>query len=155
MFSFCTEIFLFTNPRRELGRSMTSRGGESSVCTSGITGPPFEMISIAGTPRSCTTRTLVTVGGGPKVWAATGVASRPDTSRTHTDLRASRGNKSLAEGFDGNISLGMDAREEIGRDTRCQAAGDGRQALGGRCQAQDPGLRTSDKNPKPSRTKED
>jgi hypothetical protein len=105
---------------------MTSLGGESSVCTSGITGPPLEMISIAGTPRSCTMRTLVTVGGGPKVCAAaTVVANRPDTSRTHTYLRASRGNKSLAEGFDGNISLGMDAREEIGRDivVRRQATG--------------------------------
>jgi hypothetical protein len=70
-------------------------------------------------------RTLVTVGGGPKVWAATVVASRPDIRRTHTYLRASRGNKSLAEGFDGNISLGMDAREEIGRDivVRRQATG--------------------------------
>src|SRR5579859_4353612 len=129
--SLPTAIFLFTSPRRELGRSMTRRGGESSVCTSGITGPPLEIISIAGTPRSCTMRTLVTVGGGPNVWAATVAPGKTDASRMQTDWRAFR-KKVPRGGLEGNISLGMDAREEIGGDiavgVRRSASGVGRSA---------------------------
>jgi hypothetical protein len=48
-------------------------------------------------------RTLVTSGGGPKVWAATLAASSTDTSiahtDTHTDLSAVRGKESLIGGL--------------------------------------------------------
>src|SRR5947208_1192101 len=65
MFSCLIGMRLGTAPTCVLGRSITSRGGESSVRTSGITGP-VERISTAGTPSACTMRTPLIVGGGPK-----------------------------------------------------------------------------------------
>ena len=81
------------SPKRELGISMTSRCGESSNWISGITGL-LERISTAGAPRSCTMRTLVTSGGGPKVWAAT-PAAQSAAIIMHTDLSAGRRKESL------------------------------------------------------------
>src|SRR5450755_2691656 len=110
IFSFWTAIRFCVTPKRELGRSITNRGGESNVRISGITGPPLERISIAGTPRSCTTRTLVTVGGGPNVWAAATLAN--STAATlHADFNVSRGTESLTGSIEGNISPAPDKRE--------------------------------------------
>src|SRR5450631_2776718 len=86
-------IRFWVSPRRELGRSMTRRGGKSIIWISGMTGP-LERISTAGTPCSWTMRTLVTSGGGPKVWAAT-LAANSTAIITHTDLSADRGKEFL------------------------------------------------------------
>jgi hypothetical protein len=56
-------------------------------------------------------RTLVTTGGGPKVWAAAAVTTSAATRITHTDLGAGRGTESLQRRLEGNISLAMDGRE--------------------------------------------
>ena len=50
------------NPPIAPGRSITSRGGESSAWIAGTTGR-VERISTTGTPRACTIRTLLTTAG--------------------------------------------------------------------------------------------
>src|SRR3974390_2038130 len=94
------------SPSFELGRSMTSRGGESSVWTSGITGL-VERISTAGTPRSWTIRTLLIVGGGPKVWAT--AATAPKTTAIvirHTRWTAGRDKSFLIRSLKETYHLG-------------------------------------------------
>src|SRR5580704_12970851 len=110
MFSWSTGICFSARPRRELGRSMTRRGGESTVWISGITGPPLVTISTAGTPRSCTMRTLLMVGGGPKVWAAARQASTPTTSIGRKNWNTGR-SKDSSLGRTENISLAEDGRK--------------------------------------------
>ena len=61
MLSCRTTIRLRANPKRAFGRSITSRGGESSVWMVG-TSVCVETISTAATPCSRTTRTLFTHG---------------------------------------------------------------------------------------------
>src|ERR1039458_1645301 len=102
------------SPKRELGRSMTIRGGESSKWISGITGL-LERISTAGTPCSWTMRTLVTRGGGPKVWAAT-LAASSAAIIPHTDLSAGRGKESLIGSLKETYRLqGWGASDLLGR----------------------------------------
>src|SRR5450432_2497514 len=73
IFSCLMGIRLGIAPTWVFGGSITSRGGESSVRTSGITGP-VERISTAGTPRAWTMRTPLIVGGGPKFWPVANAA---------------------------------------------------------------------------------
>src|SRR5579872_3847697 len=118
MFSCLISIFFGTAPRREFGRSMTSRGGESSALTSGITGL-LERISTAGTPRSCTMRTLLTSGGGPNVCAAAEASSNDVISVIQANLSTRCRNKSLIGSLRETYHLQGNerSRTDLGRQT--------------------------------------